>query len=344
MTAHRISLPCCLLALLAALPCGRARADDLRIGGSSVLPMPLGHTVVALTDAHVALDWSTRRARWRVTGDFTLENTSTEPVTVTLAFPLPVADPDAGQVTPPRGRPAPADGRPLAWNFRLSVDGRAVRPRDGGPVTHPAAPDLAYEFAYLWDLTLPPAGRARVRTASEHGLTEFPDGSQWASYSLAPAALWHGASVSRAHLELRVDHPRLAVCPESGYETIAPTTPAGATTRRTARGTELTWEARSFAPEADLSVCFVHLDQVAADSLADLSELDLDALTPAELRLLAHRVRAQRGYVFRDESLAEYFGREWWYRPDRAYTPKRLTADERALIVRITAAAKRRAP
>ncbi len=56
-----------------------------------------------------------------------------------------------------------------------------------------------------------------------------------------------------------------------------------------------------------------------------LTAKELESLSRRDLRLLRNMVFARRGYTFKSELLRGYFEDTDWYRPDPAYSTKRLT-------------------
>ncbi|MEZ4265737.1 MAG: YARHG domain-containing protein [Myxococcota bacterium] len=335
----RALVPLTVIAALLALA-SPALANDGIYGGSGSLPMPLTSTEVAMIEEHVVLRWDAKHRAWNVTCDFVFENTSAEPVSLTIGFPFPVVDPDAGDTSAPDGQPQPEAGRPLVWKFRTQVDGRAVRAREARTITNPALPDVSYDFAYLWDMTFPPGRRVKVRNSYQHGISAVADGTQWAAYALKTGTLWKGGRIGRSRIEVITQGPRLAVCPAEMGGLQTQILPAGATVRTTAREIEVAWDLTDFEPRDDLSVCFVDLDAVAQMSFWELEQADLSTMSREELRLLRNRIYAARGYVFRDADLAAHFAKQWWYRPDPKFKARKLQPEERALVARIKAAEK----
>lgn len=328
-----------LLALTLALA-PTARANDGVYGGSGTLPMPLTTTEVAMVEEHVVLRWDAKLRAWNVTCDFVFENTSAEPVALTVGFPFPVVDRDGGDVSAPEGQPAPAPDRPLVWNFRTQVDGRAVRAREARTITNPALPDVSYDFAYLWDITFPPKRRVAVRNTYQHGISAVADGTQWAAYALKTGSLWKGGRIGRSRIEVIVNHPRLALCPPDYGGGAGRVLPAGGVARRTAKGVEVAWDLTDFEPKDDVSVCLMDLDVYAQMAFWELEQGDLSTMDRAALRLARNSVYAAHGYRFRDRDLAAHFAQQWWYRPNPKFKASKLSPEERALIARIKAAEK----
>jgi hypothetical protein len=327
-----------LAATLALAPA--ALANDGVYGGSGTLPMPLTTTEIAMVEEHVVLRWDSKRKAWNVRCEFVFENTSREPVALTVGFPFPVVDAQGGDVSAPEGqRPAEPD-RPLVWNFRTQVDGRSVRAREARTITNPALPDVSYEFAYLWDVSFPPQRRVRVRNTYQHGISAVADGTQWAAYALKTGTLWKGGRIGRSRIEVIVEDRRLALCPPEYGGGAARVLPDGGVARNTPKGVEVRWDLADFEPKDDVSVCLMDLDARARSSFWELEQRDLSALSLAELRLARNGIYAAHGYRFRDRALAAHFAQQWWYRPDPRFKAAKLSPEERALVSRIKAAEK----
>ncbi len=325
-----------LAAIVALTPV--ARANDGVYGGSGTLPMPLTTTEVAMVEEHVVLRWDAKRKAWNVRCDFVFENTSDQPVALTVGFPFPVVDRDGGDVSAPEGERPPEPDRPLVYGFRTLVDGRAVRTREARTITNPALPDVSYDFAYLWDITFPPKQRVRVRNTYQHGISAVADGTQWAAYALKTGSLWKGGRIGRSRIEVIADDPRLALCPPDYGGGMGSLLPAGGVARSTPKGVEVRWDLTDFEPKDDVSVCLMDLDQYAQTIFWELEQRDLSTMDLAGLRRARNTVYAAHGYRFRDRDLAAHFAQQWWYRPNPKFRASQLSPEERALIARIRSA------
>jgi hypothetical protein len=73
-------------------------------------------------------------------------------------------------------------------------------------------------------------------------------------------------------------------------------------------------------------------DQVSRSLDAVLSVSELRQLSLRDLRLLRNTIYARRGRPFKSEVLQEHFARMPWYKPDPAYTDKRLTKTDQRNI------------
>lgn len=70
-------------------------------------------------------------------------------------------------------------------------------------------------------------------------------------------------------------------------------------------------------------------------SLRDLTDEDLNGLSPKELRLMRNEIMARHGYRFTDPELAEHFKAKPWYRPTSNDVGDKLTPVEKRNLERI---------
>ncbi len=331
---------------LAALALGPAAlANDGVYGGSGVHPMPLTTSDVRMVEEHVVLRYDRSRAAWDVTCDFTFENTSKAPVTLTVGFPFPTVSEDeeeGGNTATPAGKPEAKPGRPLVWDFVTLVGGKKVAVRETKTLTNTDIPDVNYTFAYIWEVTFKPGERVEIRNTYTHGENAVSDGTVYANYVLKTGTLWKGGKIGRSRLEVHMPGARHTLC--SGDRLHEPTafTPAGGKVTTDRKGLSILWDLKDFAPSQDISVCYVDLDAVASRLFWEMQETDLSKLSLDELRALRNRVYAIRGYVFKKKDMADLFAREWWYRPNPDYSASSLSTDEHAFVAKIQAEEKLR--
>lgn len=336
--AFAVSL--CLTALALA---PASFANDGVYGGSGVDPMPLTTSDVRMVEEHVVLRYDSKRAAWDVTCDFTFENTSKEPVTLTVGFPFPIVSEEEEENTAtPAGKPEAKPGRPLVWDFETTVGGKKVPVRETKTLTNTKIPDVSYTFAYLWEVTFKPGERVAIRNTYTHGENAVSDGTVYANYVLKTGTLWKGGKIGRSRLEVHMPGARHTLCSGDRLHEPSAVLPAGGKTTIDGKGISILWDLKDFAPSDDINVCYVDLDAVAGRLFWELKETDLSKLSVDELRALRNRVYAIRGYVFKKKDMADLFAREWWYRPNPDYSAKSLTSEERAFVAKIQAEEKRR--
>ena len=342
---HRIIRALCAAALLAltlAAP-APAHANDGVYGGSGANPMPLTTSDVRMVEEHVVLRFDKKRAAWAVTCDFTFENTSKDPVTLTVGFPFPVVDEEsAGNVAVPAGKPEVAPGSPLVWEFQTLVGGKKVPVRETRTLTNPALPDVSYEFAYLWEVTFKPGERVDIRNTYLHGVSEVSNGTAYAHYALMTGTLWAGGKIGRSRLEVHMPGARHLLCAGDRLTEPSAFTPAGGTVTMDGKGLSIMWDLKDFRPTQDLDVCYTELDSVRHGEFWEFQSTDLAKATDEELRLLRNKVYALHGYIFKTKDMKEAFAKYWWYRENPEYSVKSLSSDEQAFVAQVLAEEKRR--
>lgn len=331
-----------LASVLALSVAPGALANDGAFGGSGVHPMPLDNTDVRMVDEIVTLRLDPAADAWNVRCSFVFENTSDEAVKVTIGFPFPVADEHMEYVTP-KGVKAPKGSEPLVWDFTTEVRGKRVKARRGETAVNPDKPDMVYDFAYLWDVTFAPGERVHIVNTYRHGVSVVVGGLKFADYVVRSGTTWKGGEIGHARLSVEVPNDRWIPCPESETGEKGFARPPGAVVSplHGEPGFAVHWSLANFAPTEDVHVCFLDLNVYRKVHFhTQLTDVDLDTLDAAGLRLMRNTIYALHGHVFSDAELRAHFASQWWYRPDPTFSPKRLDREERELIQAIQAREK----
>lgn len=331
-----------LASVLALSVASGALANDGAFGGSGVHPMPLNNTDVRMVDEIVTLRLDPAADAWQVRCSFIFENTSDEAVKVTIGFPFPVVDADMEYVLP-KGVKRPKPSEPLVWDFTTEVRGQRVKARRGETAVNPDKPDMVYGFAYLWDVTFAPGERVHIVNTYRHGVSAVVGGLKFANYVVRSGTTWKGGAIGHARLSVEVPTDRWIPCPDSetGDEGFARPAGAAVSPLHGEPGFAVHWSIPNFAPTEDVQVCFMDLDGYRQMHFhTQMTDVDLDSLDAAGLRLLRNTIYALHGHRFEDAALRAHFAAQWWYRPDPTFTPKRLSREERELIQEIQAKEK----
>lgn len=318
-----------------ALLAPTAEANDGVFGGAGVHPIPLNSDDVRMLDEIVRLRLNPKDRAWEVSASFIFENTSSEPVTLTLGFPFPAVHSEHDEVGLPDGVTKPAQGEPLVFDFTTTVRGEPVDARRSPTGLNDDRPDLRYSFAWLWDVTFAPNERVHVVNTYRHGISATNFGGASAMYVLKTGSTWKDGRIGHARLSVEVPSARHVLCPpDQDLYDGSPISPEGAhiSPNHGEPGFTLHWSLANHEPSADLYVCLVDVDHYASmhfyTQIADTNPRKLRRDARADLK---HTLEALRGKPFTDPALRERFANTWWYAPDPAFSPARFTNDERAL-------------
>ncbi len=331
-------------ALVLTLVAPAAHANDGVFGGKGIHPMPLSTDAVRMADEIVTLRLDPTQDAWNVHCSFIFENTTDAPVTLKIGFPFPTAGME-GDTAAPKGENELREGQPMVWDFATTVRGKKVKAKRGKAAVNPARPDMRYDFAYYWEVTFAPRERVRIVNTYRHGVSAVVGGFVEAFYVVKTGTTWKGGKIGHARLRVQVPSDRYVLCVKDAPDVSTVARPSGwvESPLHGEPGFEVHWSESNFAPTEDVFVCIRDLDNYAMMHFyTRLADLDLDTLDGAALRLTRNTIYALHGYAFGDEALRTHFAKQWWYRPDPGFSPKRFSKDEREFVAAIRAKEKGR--
>jgi hypothetical protein len=332
-----------LLAALVLLTLGRpALANDTAFGGSATRPYPIRSSQVEMVSEQVELKLI-GLDRWEVRCHFVFHNATRKAVALRMGFPFP-ANEGEGDLSVPRGLRAPKVGRPVVWRFKATVRGQPaaarLRPLKQGPLKARFG-----SWAYIWKVRLKPGERVEVHNSFVLGVTQTSMAFMTeVSYLLRSGGSWRGGRIGRSRITVRSDQLFLPCSKQALRATwfgktfdrssmltgiAAPAQPPGFRVLGKGSRRRITWDLRNFAPRKDLRACVVpaRLHTQWLDYQLE-SNVDEFKLKPAQLRVLANFYFAKHGKVFKSADLRRFFGRMWWYRPDPAFSSRRLSESD----------------
>lgn len=332
--------------ILLILFCTSLHADDTAFGGSGSSPMPIEKTDIKMVDEHIniqghQIDRSDMQGEWKVTCDFTFENTTDKPITLNVGFPFPIDEAD-GNVTAPAGMPV-KQGDALVHDFSVTVDGQPVTATKQKIASNPEK-GLHYTDAYIWEMHFEPHQILRVHHNYITGITFNVLGHSIVSYVLMTGGMWQDGTIGDAKLQVVPNTPT-RLCSElvsngNSLEYLKPH-PEGVKIVGTGRDRKYVWNLINFQPKSDLDVCLqTGKDYVRYNfvypliNMAGGQPIDLNKMNANQLRLLKNTIYAQYGRQFTDPELQTYFNKQWWYEPNLKYADNLLTKeDQQALAV-----------
>lgn len=317
------------------------QANDTSFGGSGSLPVPVKEHKVKMLDEKILLqgyklNTTDFKGEWRVSCDFTFENTANESLAFRMGFPLPVIDEDSAYSIPAGHKGSSGD--PLVHDFTVLVDGKSKtvnRQVIGANEAH----GIYYKDAYLWDMTFSPRQRVKVRHDYVTGVTSDVMGFTTVSYVLQTGRLWQGGAIGHTHLEVVPNTPsRLCSEIDQSVGDYTGTTPPGMKIITEGRNRKYVWDLDNFTPQSDLNLCLQlgrrYIFYRVVIPIINKS-MELNNLTKEKLRLLRNSIFAQYGREFKDPALQQYFSEQWWYEPNADYNDTLLSKEDKEALALI---------
>ena len=211
----------------------------------------------------------------------------------------------------PTDEQAVAVGKPLVWKFTAAVDGKAVRVTEGKPTVNPELLGSDYKGAYTWPMRFQGGATRKVRNTYKLAYTSS-GGDNFLDYILKTGGLWHNGKIGRSRLTVILDDGRyiLPVDDKPRDATMAGTiTPGGYKVSSKGEQVVIEWDLKNFAPTQDLQVVLRDRELFIMDEVEKKSSA---GMTRSELRKLRNFPYAAHGYVFKDQSLRDYYATLWY--------------------------------
>ena len=311
MRIPRIILPIISLSAFPALP---SVGNDTAFGGTAASPYPVHTKEIRMASEHITIRSEASSSSWLYTCDFAFENMSSDPVTIMMGMPFfTMGDEESGDFNAvlPTDEQAVAVGKPLVWKFTAAVDGKAVRVTEGKPTINPDLLGSDYKVAYTWPMHFPAGSTRKVRNTYKLAYTSSA-GDNFLDYILKTGGLWHNGKIGRSRLTVILDDERyiLPVGDKPRDATMAGTiTPGGYKVSSKGEQVVIEWDLKNFAPTQDLQVVFRDRELFIMDEVERKSPAEM---TRSELRKLRNFPYAAHGYVFKDQSLRDYYATLWY--------------------------------
>ncbi len=311
MRMPRIILSIISLSAFLALP---SVGNDTAFGGTAASPYPVHTKEIRMASEHITIRSDASSASWLYTCDFVFENMSSDPVTIMMGMPFFTMGDEENEefnAVLPKDEQAIAAGKPLVWKFTAAVDGKPVRVTEGKPIVNPELLGSDYKVAYTWPMHFPGGSTRKVRNTYKLAYTNSA-GDNFLDYILKTGGLWHNGKIGRSRLTVILDDERyiLPVADKPRGATMAGTiTPGGYKVRSKGEQVVIEWDLRNFAPTQDLQVVLRDRELFIMDELEKKSPAEM---TRSELRILRNFPYAAHGYVFKDQSLRNYYATLWY--------------------------------
>lgn len=317
-------------------------ADDTAFGGSGSSPMPIEKTDIAMVNERVhiegnQIDKENMQGEWKVSCDFTFQNTTDKPLTLNVGFPFPIYESE-GNVTAPAGKKI-HEGDALVHDFSVKIDGKPIAATKQKIQSNPEK-GLNYSDAYIWQMHFSPHQLIKVHHNYITGVTFNVMGHSMVSYVLKTGGLWQNGTIGEAMLEIMPNTPT-RLCNEltpKADEYLKPH-PEGIKIIGTGRDRKYVWKLINFQPKNDVDVClqtgknYVRY-QIVYPLVNNLGEnkIALKNMNANELRILRNTIYAQYGRRFTDANLQAYFNKQWWYEQNPNYSDQLLTKEDRQAL------------
>ena len=288
--------------------------NDTAFGGTAASPYPVHTKEVRMVSEHITIRSEASSSSWLYVCDFVFENMSNDPVTIMMGMPFfTMGDEENGEFNAvlPTDEQAIAVGKPLVWKFTAAVDGKAVRVTEGKPTVNPDLLGSDYKVAYTWPMHFPGGATRKVRNTYKLAYTSSA-GDNFLDYILKTGGLWHDGKIGRSQLTVILDDERyiLPVSDKPLDATMAGTiAPSGYQVSSKGEQVVIEWDLRNFAPTQDLQVVLRDRELLIMDELEKKSPAEM---TRSELRILRNFPYAAHGYVFKDQSLRNYYATLWY--------------------------------
>jgi len=288
--------------------------NDTAFGGTAASPYPVHTKEVRMVSEHITIRSEASSSSWLYTCDFVFENMSNGPVTIMMGMPFfTMGDEENGEFNAvlPTDEQAIAVGKPLVWKFTAAVDGKAVRVTEGKPTVNPDLLGSDYKVAYTWPMNFPGGATRKVRNTYKLAYTSSA-GDNFLDYILKTGGLWHDGKIGRSQLTVILDDERyiLPVSDKSLDATMAGTiAPSGYQVSSKGEQVVIEWDLKNFAPTQDLQVVLRDRELFIMDEVERKSPA---GMTRSELRKLRNLPYAAHGYVFKDQSLRDYYATLWY--------------------------------
>lgn len=227
---------------------------------------------------------------------------------------------------------------------------------------------IPFSYAYYCDITFEP-GVNRVRHSYKYRKSNGVGYIFYMKYLLTPALRWANSQID--DFTLRISVPSSAkhfvIKADAFLDSDFYVTRGFGKTRKvqlskqeeyyevSLRNGSLEWHSKNYKPTSELEV--YSADYVAgymgekeekyySGILYDrtiLYPIDVSRMTQKQKRLLRNAAFANRGYMFKNKELQEYFDNIWWYMPDPLWhgTIDDFTTQEQALIKEILESEKK---
>jgi hypothetical protein len=310
-----------------------ALANDTAWGGTPGNLFPIQTAEVAMVEEHVELRQNTPKNSWDVKVVFSFKNVSDKPVKLNMGFPFHVIDNiEDTPTSTPLGTKDLKNNDPMVWDFTTTVAGKKVKFKKEKVTLNKEHPELYYEWAYVWPMEFKPGETIEVVNTYRQGITADSSGHIMPYYVLRTGGMWHGGKIGRSRIDIVGDHGSLP-CEEGTM----PIKPDGHKLERNPAGPILRWDLKDFAPNSDVEGCFRSRQHIRNLEFYTLTDLPLDKMSAAELRIVRNHVFALHGYTFKDKDLQAHFEKMWWYYPNKAFKNSDLSAEERAFVNEVKA-------
>lgn len=310
-----------------------ALANDTAWGGTPGNLFPIQTAEVAMVEEHVELRQNTPKNSWDVKVVFSFKNVSDKPVKLNMGFPFHVIDNiEDTPTSTPLGTKDLKNNDPMVWDFTTTVAGKKVKFKKEKVTLNKEHPELYYEWAYVWPMEFKPGETIEVVNTYRQGITADSSGHIMPYYVLRTGGMWHGGKIGRSRIDIVGDHGSLP-CEEGTM----PIKPEGHKLERNPAGPILRWDLKDFAPNSDVEGCFRSRQHIRNLEFYTLTDLPLDKMSAAELRIVRNHVFALHGYTFKDKDLQAHFEKMWWYYPNKAFKNSDLSAEERAFVNEVKA-------
>ena len=288
--------------------------NDTAFGGTAASPYPVHTKEVRMVSEHITIRSEASSSSWLYVCDFVFENMSNDPVTIMMGMPFfTMGDEENGEFNAvlPTDEQAIAVGKPLVWKFTAAVDGKAVRVTEGKPTVNPDLLGSDYKVAYTGPMHFPGGATRKVRNTYKLAYTSSA-GDNFLDYILKTGGLWHDGKIGRSQLTVILDDERyiLPVSDKPLDATMAGTiAPSGYQVSSKGEQVVIEWDLKNFAPTHDLQVVLRDRELFIMDEVERKSPAEM---TRSELRKLRNFPYAAHGYVFKDQSLRDYYATLWY--------------------------------
>lgn len=323
-----------------------AHADDTAFGGSGSAPMPIEKTDIKMVDEHVVIkgqqiDKENMQGEWKVSCDFTFENTTDKDLQVSVGFPFPIYEQE-GNITAPANKTV-NQGDALIYNFTVTVDGESVSVTKQTIEANPEK-GLHYKDAYIWQMNFTPHQIVKVHHDYSTGVTFNVMGHTLVYYVLMTGGMWQDGTIGDVKLEVIPNTPT-RLCSEltkNSAEYLKPH-PEGIEIVGDGSNRKYVWNLTNFQPKGDLDLClqtgknYVRYNIVypLINNLGG-EQINLKDMTADKLRILKNSIYAQYGRRFQDADLQNYFAKQWWYEPNANYSDSLLTKEDQQALTLIS--------